>query len=61
MYITKYQPATNTHANMMRPTAMSARMNLRNRLLTSVIFQMRCAEPANENGADITTFSDANF
>ncbi len=57
----KYQQATNTHAPMMRTSATGMSSALASRLLTCVIFQIRCAEPMNENGADTTTFSDGNL
>jgi hypothetical protein len=46
---------------MTRTTATGMSSTLASRLSTCVIFQIRCAEPMNENGADTTTFSDGNL
>lgn len=57
----KYQQATNTHAPIMRTSATGMNNALASGRSTCVIFQIRCAEPMNENGADTTTFSDDNL
>lgn len=57
----KYQHNTNIHAPAINVTATSDSIVFAIGFSTLVIFQMRCAEPLNDNGADTTTFSDANW
>lgn len=62
MYITKYQHATTIQAHVMMHSATgTSKSHFSHTLSASVIFQMRCAEPMKDSGADRTTFSDANF
>lgn len=56
-----YQPNTNIHATEINVTASSTNAILAIGFSTFVIFQMRCADPLNDSGADITTFSEANW
>jgi hypothetical protein len=44
----------------MRVIAIKAKANLTIGFSTLVIFQMRCADPLKDSGADTTTFSDAS-
>ena len=44
----------------MRAIAIIAEANLAIGFSTLVIFQMRCADPLKDSGADTTTFSDAS-
>ena len=58
----KYQIATNDHAMKIRPKAIGTSNNHFTRSLSdSVIFHIRAAEPENDVGADMMTFSDAIF
>ena len=56
-----YQPNTNIHTPAINVTANNTSAVFAIGFSTFVIFQMRCADPLNYSGADITTFSDANF
>lgn len=57
-----YQIATNDHAINIKHNATGAnRSHFSHALSESVIFHMRAAEPENEVGADITTFSDLSL
>jgi len=44
----------------MRGIAIKAKANLAIGFSTLVIFQIRCADPLKDGGADTTTFSDAS-
>ena len=46
---------------MISVMASKDNVNLAIGFSTSVIFQMRCADPLKDSGADTTTFSDANL
>ncbi len=60
--IMKYQIATNDHAMKINISATgTSNSHFNHALSESVIFQMRAAEPENDVGADITTFSDASL
>lgn len=56
----KYHIATNIHAPIINVTASNTSVIFKIGFSTFVSFQIRCADPLNDSGADMTTFSDAN-
>lgn len=60
--IITYHIATSDHAITTRQRAIgTSNSHFNAALFTSVIFQMRAAEPEKDVGADTTTFSDASL
>lgn len=58
----KYQIATKDHAMNIKQSAIGTSNNhFKVALSLSVIFQIRAADPENDVGADMITFSDASF
>lgn len=56
-----YQIATNDHAMKIRPRAIgTSNDHFKSSLFDFVSFQILAADPENDVGAEMTTFSDAN-